>query len=542
MINFIKRVSFFILLNFYICGLFPAFSMMEAFTTSKKGMIFQLGLEFQEISSLCKWAVDDYNIQKKPLFIISYRSKPLWHVVIDTNDIEFVTVPFPKDEEEKLGICIDSISKSFQLLVTLLNENKQITFLDWANNIESVLSDSKFSVSFTDEYELAKNKNITRPVGRWEPKFSPQATIQHPLEWTIPLYFGLFGFDSPTMMAFTSSLPDRDTYSSDSGNKKYFKKIEKKYKNKTNGLIFLHALTLFQMKADEDDTDESLLEKTLNDFTKFYQVDAKMNLSLMSRRPFSSMWQDINLNNLNYSDCFILAMTQNNNYTELFNVPNYFNKTNYAEQFIDVNPEIFKEFILNLDEEFVEKNREILNELLSRHIISTVMLRNINIKGENSEKATEIRDWFDNYHTNAINTVQDPSKRCIVNLDMQPELIASNYDCLSPPCLLDSKNSMGALRKENLTEEDIKKCGLREIDIKKYGEAIIEVRGIEKVQSWFLEKCKLPAKDVLGHFLTNPVNLSRDVKLLFKFLKKFGSKDDMENIFCTHIPSAVHKY
>jgi hypothetical protein len=38
------------------------------------------------------------------------------------------------------------------------------------------------------------------------PVFSPQATIQHPLEWTIELYFALFPCTSSEMQ-FVASLP-----------------------------------------------------------------------------------------------------------------------------------------------------------------------------------------------------------------------------------------------------------------------------------------------------------------------------------------------
>ena len=125
-------------------------------------MVFQLGLEFQEVNSLCKWALNDYNIQKKPLFIISYQEKPLWHVVIDTNDIEFVTVPFAgnKEENDLLSICIDSISKSFEILVNLLGEYGEISFQYWIEGIKSVLYNDELSIYFTNEYELIKDKSL----------------------------------------------------------------------------------------------------------------------------------------------------------------------------------------------------------------------------------------------------------------------------------------------------------------------------------------------------------------------------------------------
>ncbi|MBY0501030.1 MAG: hypothetical protein K2P93_03400, partial [Alphaproteobacteria bacterium] len=64
-------------------------------------MKFKLGFEFQEGSSLCPWALENNNVQKKKLFKFKDHDtqKKLWHVVIDTSDIEFVTRPFSYKEQ-----------------------------------------------------------------------------------------------------------------------------------------------------------------------------------------------------------------------------------------------------------------------------------------------------------------------------------------------------------------------------------------------------------------------------------------------------------
>ena len=60
-------------------------------------MPFKLGIELQEIHHLCKDAKLRKDIQKKPLFFVKDRetNNPLWELVIDGEDIEFVLKPSP---------------------------------------------------------------------------------------------------------------------------------------------------------------------------------------------------------------------------------------------------------------------------------------------------------------------------------------------------------------------------------------------------------------------------------------------------------------
>ena len=90
-------------------------------------MRFKLGFEFQEISGLCPWALYDTKVQKKPLFwMIKYNpetgsKRRLWHVVIDTTDIEFVTEPFSDEDGAMLKVCIETLSASFRILQKSFN-------------------------------------------------------------------------------------------------------------------------------------------------------------------------------------------------------------------------------------------------------------------------------------------------------------------------------------------------------------------------------------------------------------------------------------
>lgn len=194
-------------------------------------MPFKLGFEFQESSSLCEWAEEDLSVQKKPLFFVTnhgYR-EPLWHVVIDTSDIEFVTRPFYREEGEQVEKSLQSIISSFKILHNLLLENKISTFDNWLEELLKAYNNSSFIISCSQQnYKAVGNKAIKLPDSEsWKPVFSPQVTIQHPLEFTIPLYFGLFGFKSSYMIPFSASLPARDKLleAQEDGNSQEFWKI-----------------------------------------------------------------------------------------------------------------------------------------------------------------------------------------------------------------------------------------------------------------------------------------------------------------------------
>ena len=93
----------------------------------------KLGFEFQEGSGLCPWALENFNVQKKPLFYLIERESskeiedepkgsPLWHVVLDTSDIEFVTIAFT--DSKGLKRCVSTILASLQSLQELLKINE----------------------------------------------------------------------------------------------------------------------------------------------------------------------------------------------------------------------------------------------------------------------------------------------------------------------------------------------------------------------------------------------------------------------------------
>ncbi len=488
-------------------------------------MRFKIGFEFQEIGGLCPWALHDVTVQRKPLFgkFVPAKVEPLWHVVIDTNDIEFVTFPFTDEEGPFLEHCIETLSAAFEVLKSNLNENNIISFDDWTTKIDVTL--------FPDTYPLVHNKSIIRPIN-WEPKFAPQVTLQHPLEWAIPLYYGIFGFDCADMLNFSSSFPYRDSLleALREGESKTAQDIFIEQGKKINGLVFLHALTLVQMTPLEEMEDHEALKETLDCLTKYCQVDAKMKLTLMSRRPFSSIYRDIEETMIiPYEAYFQESIIKfNNNFTAFAEVPKLFNLTNYGEQFLDPTTNSVRLLDKLLGESalfqkpFFSENVSLMTPLLTQGVVTTAMIRN----------AVGCETLFDSYFEVALNISAPDYTRFGLNVLERDAFIVREdgyaHDSLSPPWFLSLEDSMGKL-KDTIQLED-----------KKYGEAIVEIRNIKNVGSWFLKRSGLKDISTKGRFLDNPSKVSVEALGLFSFLKSF-TMEDFPDIYMG-IGYALQKY
>ncbi len=533
---------------------FPTFGMnADDFQEHKDLMRFKLGLEFQENSALYPWDLDN-SIQKKPLFFFKRGTEYLWHVVIDTNDIEFVTRSFFPHEKESLKLCIASILTAVESLRDIFLECSSTTFEKWKDKIYFGYQ-GVFLLENNITIDLGSLHEIKRPCEKWEPQFSPQVTIQHSLSITIPLYFSLFGFDSSDMLRFSASFPNREiflaiykkfelcqtAYSACKECYDVFQTPEAKaaYKaSKENcekvapglhkqlmtmyqqlcspldGFVFLHALTLVNMTPIEDGGDKQFLVEMLRNQQKYKQIDPKMRLNLMSRRPFSSMLKEFQKPGLVYHEYFKKVVQDNNfKFSKVFDVPGLFNKTNYGEQFFDQHGQLINlyQFSNFFQEDFFFNNKGIISILLNQGIIGTAMLRNFK-KDLMTSNGFPIFTLFDDYYTLSIQTVENPSERYIVDpinfAIMQEE--EDKCDTLSPPWILDPSNSMGKFKEAEMVEQDLT-----------YGEAIIEVRSIRNVQSWFLRKVGLKSESV-GDFLVKPDNYLVDQVLgLFDFLGSF---------------------
>ncbi len=513
---------------------------VAASTAVRPIMPFKLGFEFQEVNGLCGWALNDSRLQKKPIFTVQDPTgHKLWHLELDTNDIEFVTEPFSYKQRPLLEQCTATIHQSFAKLVEMLNQQEEgVSFAQWLSVIQSTLG-RRYNILVNDEMmSKVAQRTLQKPSEDWAPKFSPQATIQHPLEFTIPLYFNLLGFDNPSYtLPFSASLPGVEFLKTAmrEGDSAMFDKVISTYANhKLSGFIFLHALTLISMTPIKVDTDQDILRETLDFLTKSHQVDVKSRLTLMSRRPFSLMWQDIQstVNGVDYHDFFLKMMGANRSFTE-WNVPELLEKTNYAEQFFDPSTGQALDcrgLIPNLAEEFYTTNQEVLNSLTHHGVVSTIMIRNFkrDIKFVSSrsmmstssgpvvvQQSQPVKDTFNKYFSEALASVESPERRCF--LDLNTMEVASSpfaYDVLSPPFFLDLENSMGRYKHEISRENE------------QYGEAIVEIRAIRDVAPRFFKKVRVQgATPKIGTFLTDPSQIENQSLLLFRFLFEFSNEN-----------------
>jgi hypothetical protein len=547
-------------------------------------MPFRLGFEFQEISGLCTWAKTREDIIKKPIFEVYHSSgRKLWHVEIDDVDIEFVTSPFNPSEKEELALAIRTIIEALNILQKEFEINSEITFDEWATKVSKFVDPELVEIRTKETiFETIKDEKITKPhsirslpiapkkdgnikralewkkeelrettnekalvirdhslleeKATWKPMFAPQVTIQHPLEDTIPLYFSLFGFYSRNMIRFLSALPFLDWYkqSLKEANHQIMNRFVDIFRQKIHGFIFLHALTMTDMtpildiKKSAQENDQQLLQETLEAWKKYRQIDAKLKLALMSRRPFSQMYAE--LGQQNYAHYFEQVMQYNSQFMKWDAVPTNFGKTNYAEQFLNQKKQPLNLSFLGkyFKPKFFQNNQNTLEELLRQGIFSTTMLRNLqgNLRLEDQ---TPINSIFDTFFDTSLKSVEQPEFR--YDLDVSSKSFKQNkaqYDTLSPPWLLPPTNAMGRYTQFKL--QDLQ-----------YGEALIEVRSISEVHPWFLARAGLSV-DLTGDFLKYPSDDTVNQAVgLFDFLSTFRSEENKLEIFYLGLPYAVLK-
>jgi hypothetical protein len=260
-------------------------------TFTSRAKQFKLGIELEEVSGLCPSAKADFAIQKEAVFFVHFKGQTLWELQIDGTDLEFVTRPFTYEQIDDLKLCMQSIKFAVELLKQKQTSN--ISFESWIEELTENFYKAKNNLSLIIKY--IPSHKIIKPSLNWDPVFAPHVTIQHPLEWTIPLYAVLFKqktqFPDSNEIAFNSVLPLKDEWihpiNQDTKNK-----IFKLYiTNKALGLMFLNAFTMFSMT--QDGNDDTFIEKTLDAYHNYGQFDAKMTSALVSRRPFSQMYADL---------------------------------------------------------------------------------------------------------------------------------------------------------------------------------------------------------------------------------------------------------
>ena len=510
-------------------------------SSNKPLMKFKLGFEFQDNNGLCPRAEHDFTLQKKSIFRVTESDKKdfLWKIVFDATDIEFVTKPFSYQQKDQLKISVETISKACKILERMLNGKEEVNFCTWTQALKGNTKFKNLKIIESKRFKKVADMLLESTVDNIQIRFTPQATIQHSLEFSIPLYFGLFGFNnlSGDLLAFSSSLPMKESFlkSQSEANFDLFRNVTNFYSTKLAGLIFLHAQTIFGMTPREEKSDTDFLKETLQLLTDFNQVDPKIGIKLMSRRPFSSMYNDI-AQDSNYKSSFLKLMAENASFREDVKL---FNKTNYAEQFF--HPETggiisLEKFASFLKKDFYEENKTTIDDLLRKGVISTAMIRNLQTDGDEDSILTKIVKKCNNYLQDCLESVSKPRERVEINLLLDTFInISSNYkhDVLSPPHFLEKDNAMGFYKND------------KKID-KKYGEAIIEIRNISNVQSWFLKKCGLndeQIKKVDGDFMKKAgEDLKYQPILLFDFLNNFGQGNQFQEIYGLGMSFAVRRF
>ena len=275
--------------------------------------LFKIGLEFQESHHLCPWAIDEKSVQNEPIFWVKRNGNPLWHITIDWQDLEFVTVPFSNLEEDLFNSAIETIQIACdalsQLSLKFIDISGGITFKKWRTHFQNELEKihkGLYTVDLAYAGDADSFGSIIFPFtgNAFAAKFQPQVTIQHNLSHTIPLILGLC----------TSYLTvQNDFYCLDLDAKEnplildvvrncFLTRINEhnqftipKQTSSEEGFLFLHMLTCLSLVSNVrlEQNDQNRICEVLDWHREDGQVNAKAHLSILSRRPFSMMWKDI---------------------------------------------------------------------------------------------------------------------------------------------------------------------------------------------------------------------------------------------------------
>jgi hypothetical protein len=534
-----------------------ATSVPEAVATSapeavvNEGRKFKIGFEFQEVNNLCDWAENMFDIQKQPIFTVSKGSVKLWEVVIDGKGIEFVTEPFSNEQELFLRDSIRTISIAFKHLCDLKNGRnpRSITFNHWLNggeftDAERVLMDQKdakfsarqaaliwiqkglskilaeggFTLTTNDAiFERIAHDPFKGPgtVGSWRQEFQPKVIIQHPLESTVSLIRNLFytSIARPLARGIETAMPVLDAAIPIT---------------KADGLVFLHALTCAALTTEVELDDKANIKWIADRLKEGKQIDGKVKLNFLSRRPFSNMWGDIrHLSDRPFPAVYEAKMSKNGLFSEVTAKMDF---VNYADKFYtlaryrfapsDIEASVNVDLRSNVDSDFLTADAEFL---LSKGTLATSVLRHMDLPIKRNADATtsKLSTLFKGHFRTLVESVENP----LFFYDFDPESKTvqekvTPFDSLSPPWFLDTSDSMGAYKDNG------------KVDLT-YGEAIVEMRQIREINSKSVASIKgilvdelngnkgtIDDKVVRGEFLVNNTTLLEHANALFSLLNK----------------------
>ena len=306
-----------------------------------------------------------------------------------------------------------------------------------------------------------------------EKLISCQLPIQHKLSQTIPLILGLcssslaiqqdnfcLSLGYPKTLNVIKDTKEiineviRNCFSSKVNAHQQF--IVQKETSPEEGFLFLHMLTCWSLVASIDPTQEegSRVEEVLKWYREGGQVNAKAFLGVLSRRPFSKMWQDIKpgqsylplIDNQVKPD-FRQSLSERFqciNYGEL-----YFTHDGSRQDLTSYFPDLAA--------------NEDSKTLLRKGVLSTSMLR------QSTTQREMLSDVFTSYFNAMIASI-DGIESQYYDIDIASIIIRHRpvfHDLLSPPHFSSTYNSMGAYKTDG---HDLA-----------FGQAILEFRMIANI-------------------------------------------------------------
>ena len=458
---------------------------------------FKIGFEFQEANHLCPWAFTKYQIQKQPIFYVTHNERTLWSLVIDGMDLEFVTEPFANDEQELIERSVRSIEEACRTLKQLHAGRKKegmstdtLKFENWLCG-EAIFSEQECirklglfdnfgcDLETTDLYWQVKDCFFN--FGKFEDiKFQPQMTVQLPIEKIIPVLLCLYGTNDSFYISeitellshFNGKKPPEslkdiltvlgNMQPSITPANNQIKNISKEYSFLF--LFFLHVQELTK-SINCSEAENQRLYSLYRDYMQYHQINAKRELTLLSRRPLSVVWRDI-VDNSDHAGSFQDVVGEHTSAEYLYEISNKIKLVNYGKKYrrgdggslniayLDVNypPNTIEKWFIN--------NGIVAASLLRTYDLST----------------------FADSLNNIIISIDNPSavmRPFVVIKDGVLEGIeekVSEYDLLSPPIFLPDTDSMGAFKD-------------RAIDLA-YGEGIFEFRYIRCISQYAINHIK----------------------------------------------------
>lgn len=350
------------------------------------------------------------------------------------------------------------------------------------------------------------------PMKEWNATFQPHVTIQMPLNKVIDVSLALFEDNPEVRKCLEKSLPLygwRHTH--------------------IGGLMFLHHLTITSMNFDEtfranditgtfegvpelanllENMDYNAYEEKtclyhlhiVKKLNELGEIDAKANLPIMSRRPFSIMFNEIEKNEGNpllsdpdSRDALNKAGTYANLFNEQYSMTISYCPF-YGRQFMDKQGKPIDASKM-FTEELGMKLPHIGPWLAKKGVITPYM-----IKFLKNPYVLALPPEVDE----VISSVQSPKPELFIDINSTgSDFVMSEggaYDRLSPPLLMSTKST---------ERRDIDSMGSYKgkYDIENYGGAIVEYRGIRYRQND-------------GNFLSKKDNLQADAKSMFEFIAK----------------------